>query len=77
MSTLIFGHKSSEEHDMGLGHPERPDRIRAVKKALDADRFNDLEYREAPRATVEQIARVHDHSYVCLLYTSPSPRDRG
>ena len=67
MSTLIFGHESSEEHDMGLGHPERPDRIRAVKKALDADRFNDLEYREAPRATVEQISRVHDHSYVTEL----------
>ncbi len=67
MSTLIFGHKSSEEHDMGLGHPERPDRIRAVKKALDADRFNDLEYREAPRATVEQITRVHDHRYVTEL----------
>ena len=67
MSTLIFGHQSSEEHDMGPGHPECPDRIRAVKKALDADRFNDLEYREAPRATVEQISRVHDHSYVTRL----------
>ena len=67
MSTLIFGHQSSEEHDMGLGHPERPARIRAVKKALEADRFNDLEYREAPRATVEHISRVHDHSYVIKL----------
>ncbi len=67
MSTLIFGHQSSEEHDMGLGHPERPDRIRAVKKALEADRFSDLEYREAPRAAVDQISRVHDHSYVTNL----------
>ena len=67
MSTLIFGHQSSEKHDMGPGHPECPDRIRAVKKALDADRFNDLEYREAPLATVEQISRVHDHSYVTRL----------
>ncbi len=67
MSTLIYGHQSSEEHDMGPGHPECPDRIRAVKKAIDADRFDDLEYREAPRATVEQISRVHDHRYVTRL----------
>ena len=77
MSTLIFGHESSEEHDMGLGHPERPDRIRAVKKALDADRFNDLEYREAPRATVEQISRVHDHSYVTELLEAVPEQGRA
>ena len=67
MTTLVFGHQSSEEHDMGPGHPERPDRIRAVQQALEADRFNSLEHREAPRATVDQIARVHDRDYVTKL----------
>jgi len=67
MSTLIFGHQSCEEHNMGSGHPERPDRIRAVKQALKADRFKDLECRQAPRATVEQITRVHDQRYVTKL----------
>ncbi|NKB19637.1 MAG: histone deacetylase family protein [Alphaproteobacteria bacterium] len=67
MTTLIFGHQSSVEHDMGQGHPERPERILAVKKALEADRFKDLERREAPQATIDQIARVHDRDYVTKL----------
>jgi acetoin utilization deacetylase AcuC-like enzyme len=67
MTTLIFSHQSSEEHDMGQGHPERPERILAVQKALRADRFKDLERREAPQATVDQIARVHDREYVTKL----------
>ncbi len=67
MTTLIFGHESSELHDMGQGHPERPDRIRAVKRVLEADRFKELEHREAPLATVDQIARVHDRNYVTKL----------
>ncbi|MBK19638.1 MAG: acetoin utilization protein [Rhodospirillaceae bacterium] len=64
MPTLIFDHQSSEEHDMGQGHPERPDRIRAVRKALEAERFKGLERRQAPQATVQQISRVHEQSYV-------------
>ena len=67
MTTLLFGHQSSEEHDMGPGHPECPDRIRVVQQALEADRFDSLENREAPRATVDQIARVHDRDYVTKL----------
>jgi acetoin utilization deacetylase AcuC-like enzyme len=67
MTTLVFGHQSSAEHDMGPGHPERPERILAVQQALDADRFKDLERREAPQATVDQIARVHDRNYVTKL----------
>jgi len=67
MTTLVFGHQSSAEHDMGPGHPERPERILAVQQALDADRFKDLERREAPQATVDQIARVHHRNYVTKL----------
>jgi len=76
MSTLIFGHQSFEEHDMGSGHPERPDRIRAVKQALKADRFKDLECRQAPRATVEQITRVHDQRYVTKLLEAVPDKGR-
>jgi acetoin utilization deacetylase AcuC-like enzyme len=67
MTTLIFGHQSSELHDMGPGHPERPERIQAVNRALEADRFAGLERREAPLATVDQIARIHDRNYVTKL----------
>ncbi|MBD20615.1 MAG: acetoin utilization protein [Rhodospirillaceae bacterium] len=64
MTTLIFSHKSAENHDMGHGHPECPNRIKAVTRALEADRFKDLDKREAPLATIEQISRIHSQIYV-------------
>ena len=70
MTTLIFSHDSAEHHDMGRGHPECPDRIKAVRRALEADRFKNLDRREAPLATIEQISRVHDQTYVEMLIES-------
>ena len=70
MTTLLFTHKSSENHDMGTGHPENPDRVRAVWEALNAPRFNDLERREAPRATIDEISRIHRRDYVELILNS-------
>ena len=67
MTTLLFTHPSGIEHDPGPGHPERPDRLRAVLKALGEEDFTGLVRREAPRATVGQIARAHDRGYVEAL----------
>lgn len=73
MTTLLFTHESAEDHDTGPGHPERSDRIRAVKKALDAPTFQALERRESPLADTDQIARIHRRDYVTsLLDTIPS-----
>jgi len=67
MATLLYTHRSSEEHDTGYGHPERSDRIRFVRRALDTPGFAALDRREAPEATIEQIARVHRRDYVTAL----------
>jgi acetoin utilization deacetylase AcuC-like enzyme len=67
MTTLLFSHPSFAEHDTGPGHPERADRIRAVMKALTADRYAALERREAPPATMDQIALVHRRDYAEAL----------
>jgi acetoin utilization deacetylase AcuC-like enzyme len=64
---LLFTHPSGIEHDPGRGHPERPDRLKAVLRALDEPEFKTLERREPPRATIEQIARIHDRRYVEAL----------
>ncbi|MBT5460006.1 MAG: histone deacetylase family protein [Rhodospirillaceae bacterium] len=73
MTTLLFTHESAEDHDTGPGHPERSDRIRAVKKALEAPAFQDLERRVSPLADIDQIARIHRRDYVTsLLDTIPS-----
>ena len=48
MTTLLLTHPVFVEHDTGLGHPERPDRMRAVDKVLAHELFKDLEREEAP-----------------------------
>ncbi len=70
MTTALFSHESSEAHDTGPGHPERSDRIRAVNRALAANSFDALDRIEAPRATVDQIARIHGKDYVENLLAS-------
>ncbi|MGF1608656.1 MAG: histone deacetylase family protein [Kiloniellales bacterium] len=64
MTTLLYSHSACREHDTGAMHPERPARLDAVLETLAGDEFAGLERREAPRATVEQIARVHPKAFV-------------
>ncbi len=67
MTTLLLHHDSSARHDTGRGHPERPDRIRAVMEALSAETFAALDRREAPEAEPDQLARAHSASFVEAL----------
>ncbi len=67
MTTLLFHHASSERHDTGRGHPERPDRIRAVMQALSGDAFAGLDRREAPEAEAGELARAHSPAFVEAL----------
>jgi acetoin utilization deacetylase AcuC-like enzyme len=64
---LVFHHASALDHDTGRGHPERADRVRAVIEALDAEEFDGLVRREAPRATIDHLVRVHRPEYVDAL----------
>ena len=60
---LLFRHEASLHHDTGA-HPERADRIRAIEALLEQREWLGYEPREAPRAELEQILRVHPESYV-------------
>ena len=62
--SVYFSHPSSLEHDTGLGHPERPDRIRAIEAELQRRDWLGFERREAPPATTEQLLAVHPQGYV-------------
>jgi len=66
MSTLLITHPSFVEHDTGPGHPERPDRMRAIDKVLAHELFAKLKREEAPlRDDVEdQITLAHPRTYV-------------
>ncbi len=59
MSTVLFSHSACLNHDTGQYHPERPARLRAVIEALEAEEFAHLARLDAPRASEEQILRVH------------------
>jgi acetoin utilization deacetylase AcuC-like enzyme len=64
---LYFSHPLCLEHDPreGLyGHPEAPDRLRAIEAALAERDWLGWERREAPAAGVEDLTRIHDPEHV-------------
>lgn len=66
MTTLFVTHPIFLEHDTGLGHPERPDRLRAINKVLASEGFHALVRAEAPlRDDIEdQLCLAHARDYV-------------
>lgn len=63
MTTLYVTHPACLDHLVPSGHPERPDRLRAIDAALGAPAFAALERAEAPLAAAEAITAVHDRDY--------------
>ena len=60
---IYVRHQASFGHDTG-GHPENAARLVAIEEALSARDWLGLELVEAPRATVEQLERVHSADHV-------------
>jgi acetoin utilization deacetylase AcuC-like enzyme len=73
VTTLLVTHSACSAHDMGEGHPERPERMRAVDQALQREMFQLLLRDNAPRAAIEALTRVHPAEYVAAIeQASPS-----
>jgi acetoin utilization deacetylase AcuC-like enzyme len=64
MSTLLLSHPACLDHLMPLGHPERPDRLRAIEQALEDEKFQMLAREQAPQAPAEIIALCHPMDYI-------------
>src|SRR5574340_686814 len=64
MSTLLITHPACLNHLTPSGHPERPDRLRAIEQALEDERFQTLAREQAPRAPLEIAALAHPMDYV-------------
>lgn len=64
MSTLLLSHPACLDHIPPLGHPERPDRLRAIERILEHERFQSLQREQAPAAALEDIALAHPMAYV-------------
>lgn len=67
MSVLLLTHRDCLAHEMGEGHPECPDRLRAVLQALDAEEFAELIRDQPEEATEEQLTRAHPADYVAAI----------
>lgn len=70
MNTTLFTHPACLEHDTGLGHPECPERLSAILRALETEEFHFLHREEAPRAEIAQIARVHTQRHIDHVFAS-------
>lgn len=64
---LYFSHPACLEHDPREGppgHPESPERLRAIESALEEREWLGWERREAPAASAEQLQLVHPREHV-------------
>ena len=71
--TLLLSHPASLDHLTPPGHPERPDRIRAVEQVLGEASFDRLVRETAPEGSLDQVLLCHYEHYVEeLRHIAPS-----
>lgn len=59
MPTALITHPACRAHNPGAGHPESPQRLEAILRALDTPQFANLLRHEAPRASRESLLSAH------------------
>jgi acetoin utilization deacetylase AcuC-like enzyme len=64
MSTLYITHPACLNHLTPSGHPERPDRLRAIDRVLENERFQTLARVAAPEASIDDIALCHPRELI-------------
>jgi acetoin utilization deacetylase AcuC-like enzyme len=69
MAVALYTHHEMLDHRPGEGHPERPERLRAVIEAL-SDSDLDLAVNDAPVAEHADLTRVHGGDYVDAIFAA-------
>ena len=64
MVTRLYSHPIYLEHLTPPGHPERPDRLRAIERALEDEKFAALDRAQAPEGDPATILYAHPKSFV-------------
>jgi acetoin utilization deacetylase AcuC-like enzyme len=67
MPTLFITHPACLNHLTPPGHPERPDRLRAIERAFADEQFRSLIRAEAPAADLDTIALCHPMAYITAI----------
>ena len=76
MTTRLYTHPIYLEHLTPAGHPERPDRLRAVERVLAEDVFDALDRQQSPNGDEATILYAHPADYVADIDsdTTASPK---
>jgi len=64
MATRFYSHSVFLDHVTPAGHPERPDRLRAITKVLEHEAFDDLKRLEAPMGDESALLLAHPQGHV-------------
>ncbi|MGE5093584.1 MAG: histone deacetylase family protein [Betaproteobacteria bacterium] len=75
MATALLTHPDCVLHEMGESHPESPQRLRSVLRALEESGLaRRLTMLEAPPAAREHLERVHDPGHVEMVFSAAPSR---
>lgn len=64
MATRLYTHPIYLEHLTPAGHPERPDRLRAIERVLDDEAYADLDRVTSPMGDADTILYAHPEEHV-------------
>ncbi|MDX8499250.1 histone deacetylase family protein [Mesorhizobium sp. VK4C] len=67
MTTRLYTHPVFLEHLTPPGHPERPDRLRAIERVLDDEAFAALDRVKAPEGDEATILYAHPADFVARI----------
>ena len=77
MDTGFISHPSFLLHDMGEGHPESPDRLRAIHTRLaSSDIHQKIRHIEAKAVSPSVLSRAHSQSYIDHIFASSPTEGR-
>ncbi|GJE16998.1 histone deacetylase family protein [Methylobacterium marchantiae] len=68
--TVLFHHAAALEHRTPHGHPERPERMKAVQEALGMPDFSGLDRRSPEAAALESVFLAHPEEWVRAILRS-------
>ncbi|MFP5075922.1 histone deacetylase family protein [Rhizobium sp. YIM 134829] len=64
MTTILYENPIFLEHQVPEGHPERPDRLRALNLALEHERFQPLKRLKAPQGNEDLVLLAHPEEHL-------------
>ncbi|RYE88528.1 MAG: histone deacetylase family protein [Hyphomicrobiales bacterium] len=67
MTTLLVSQRNFESHVTPTGHPERPERLRAIETVLSRPEFATLMRKDAPSGDLNLASLVHHPDYLEAL----------